>query len=217
MRRASAISSDRLASERSSSFAATMVPSGVESSCAAPAASVASEASVSERAVSRRSSASSASRARVVAERRERARAIDRRQAVQQRLRALAPVLLRVEHVPEHRERRARVAAPPEHLLERPQHAEVIVLGDVRLRRRADERVGRVVEIVPRQSLTRPLAEVVEIVEHLPDSVLPGAYCVHARNKSTSGTEAAHAWMRGPKLHALPWQPDSAAMSESVR
>ncbi len=101
-----------------------------------------------------------------VAECCERARAIDGRHLLELRLRALRAVALGRHHVPEHGERAPRVAAFHQHVFERTQHAEVIVLRDVRLRGRRDERVRGVVEISTRERLPGALSQVVEIIQH---------------------------------------------------
>jgi hypothetical protein len=105
-------------------------------------------------------------RAGHVVRRRERAGAIDGRHVGQHRGRALPSVGLGRRHVPVDGERAPRIVATKKHFDERTEHAHVIVLGDVRLLRRRDERVRCVIEVSPLHRDARALAQMEEIVEH---------------------------------------------------
>src|SRR3954449_1222678 len=81
-------------------------------------------------------------------------------------MRALPAVGLGEGHVPMDGQRAARVVTTQEHFDERSEDREIVVLGDVRLLRRGDERMDGVVEITPAQRSASSLAQVIEVIEH---------------------------------------------------
>ena len=80
--------------------------------------------------------------------------------------RALPAIGLGERHVPADGEGAPMIALRREHVGERLQHGEVVVLGDVRLLRCRDERVRRVVEVTARHRAASAFAKLVQIVEH---------------------------------------------------